>query len=200
MFLKKYCLIVMMILILGACSASGPEKALDKLATALEKNDNAAFLAGIDMAAFTDNYLRDLTSSDEALSSLNALGNMLGLGSLDQLINSVVDMRERLRQQFERGVASGELMARCRTTDKPDCPWVPQSLRDATVVEIDANAAIAKVTTPTRLTSWLALRKFGNDWKVVGMAILESAARSMAQKAAGTAPASGQPARSAVKI
>lgn len=168
-------------LLLAAClSASGPEKALDGLARALDSNDSAAFLAGVDMAAFTENHLRNMAADDPALGSLDALGNFLGLGGVDRFLGNLLDMRGRLETEFRRGVSSGELMARCRTAETPDCPWVPQALREAKIVELGPEAAIARVTTPARLTSWLALRKVGERWLVVGQAVMEEAARACA--------------------
>ena len=165
---------------LVGCTATGPQKALDDLAQAMDKNNGQAFLAGIDMDAYAANYVSNMTNNDEALSSINAIGQMFGLGNLDDLIGSIVDMRKRLSDQFNREIATGELMAKCRQADTPNCPWVPQSLRDARIVEIGQDAAIAQVTTPARLTSWLALRKIDGKWLVVGQAAMESTAREYA--------------------
>ncbi|MDE7370156.1 MAG: hypothetical protein K2N07_00120, partial [Desulfovibrio sp.] len=65
----------------------------------------------------------------------------------------------------------------------------------ATVVELGEDAAIAKVTTPARLTSWLALRKVGGRWLVVGRAAMEQTARqyALAAPAEQEAPAQGSP-------
>lgn len=177
----RACLAVVPSLLLAAClSASGPEKALDTLAAALDANDGAAFLSGVDMAAFAENHLRNMTADEPALGSLDALGNLLGLGGVDRLLGNLLDVRGRLETEFRRGVSSGELMARCRTAETPDCPWVPRSLREAKIVELGPDAAIARVTTPARLTSWLALRKVGERWLVVGQAVMEEAARACA--------------------
>ena len=78
---------------------------------------------------------------------------------------SIVDVEARLQGHFNRGVSTGELMAQCREAQTPDCPWVPESLADAKVTEIGPNAAVAQVTTPARMTSWLALRKVGEKWR-----------------------------------
>lgn len=201
--MKKYLLLALAAFLL-ACTASGPQKTLDNLAQAMEDNNPQAFLAQIDMAAFSANTLKNMTENDEALSALSGLGQLLGLGSLDDLINSVVDIKAKIINQFTRGVSSGELMANCRTAATPDCPWVPQSLRKAEIVEIGANAAIAKITTPARMTSWLALHKVDNKWLVVGRAVLESHARAFATSATGQEPKAGTPPKSgqqsAVKI
>lgn len=195
--MKKIFLTGLAVLLL-ACTASGPQKALNDLAKAMEDNNPQAFLDQIDMAAYADNYLKTMTHNDEALSSLNALGKMLGIGGIDQLIGSVVDIKAKLRDRLVRGVASGELMVECRDATTPDCPWVPKSLREATVVDINPEAAIAKVTTPARLTCWLALRKRGEKWLVVGQAVLESDAKALAM---GAAPKAAQPsAADAVKL
>lgn len=171
------CLLAFMLL---GCNESGPQKALNQTAKALDEHNAQAFLAQLDMGAYADNYIRSLAGSDQTLNSLNALGQMFGIGNLDNLIGSIVDMKARLSEQFNRGVASGEMMAECRTSTTADCPWVPQSLREAQVVELSSTAAIAKVTTPERLVCWIALRKSGEAWRIVGQAVMEDRARSMA--------------------
>lgn len=168
---------------LSACVSNGPQSALDKMARAMDDNNVQEFMAGIDLSAYTENYLKNLTNSDMALSSLNELGNMLGIGGLDKLIGSLVDARARIKNEFERGVASGELMAQCAIAITPDCPWYPSSLRQSHVVELGPDTAIARVTTPARITSWLAMRKRGEQWQVVGRAVMEDEAREMAEKA-----------------
>lgn len=167
-------------LFMVGCTSNGPNAALDKVAKALDENNSSMFLEQFDLPVYTDNFVRGFTRNDSALSSLNQLGNMLGLGSLDSLIGSIVDFRARIEQKFVEGVASGELMAQCKVATTPDCPWYPSSLREAQVIELGANAAIAKVTTPARLTSWLALSKEGEQWKIVGAAVMEGTARELA--------------------
>lgn len=166
----------------GGCTSSGPNAALDNVAKALDENNSAMFLEQFDLPVYTDNFVQGITRNDSALSSLNELGNMLGLGSIDSLIGSIVDFRARIEQKFVEGVASGELMAQCKVATTPDCPWYPSSLRNAQVIELGANAAIARITTPARLTSWLALSKEGEQWKIVGAAVMENTARELALK------------------
>lgn len=200
--MKKY--LACVALLLFACSSSGPQKALDEVAKAMDDNNSQAFLAHVDMDAWANNYIKSLTENDAALSSINDLTKMFGLGklsditkmfglgNLDDLINSVVDIKAKLSNEFNRGVASGELMAQCRASTSPDCPWVPESLREAKIIEIGADAAIAKVTTPARLTSWLALRKINNVWLIVGQAVLENNARAMATAQSAPSGDAGQ--------
>lgn len=180
--------------LLTACFTSGPQKTLNSLAEALDKNDSAAFLARLDMKTFAANQIKNLTREDQALSSLDSLGRMLGLGGMDDLLGSVLNMENRLQGQYTRGVSTGELAARCRAAQSPDCPWVPEALKQAQVIELSDTAAVAKVTTPARMTSWLALRKKGDAWLVVGQAILEKTARVYATDVAAP-PVSGAPAR-----
>lgn len=185
-------LILIMAGLLAACIASGPQKTLKDMAEALKKNDSAAFLAQVDLKSFAANEVKNMTREDAPLGLLDSLGRSLGIGGVDQLIGSIVDMEARLQGHFNRGVSTGELMAQCREAQTPDCPWVPESLADAKVTEIGPNAAVAQVTTPARMTSWLALRKVGEKWQVVGQAVMESTAR---QYAAGSgAPAPEKPA------
>lgn len=183
------------------CTESGPKAALDNLAQALENKNPSMFLSKINMQAYAGNYIKEITSSDLALNSLNELGNFLGLGTVDNLIDSVVDVQARIRNEFEAGVASGELVAQCRTATSPDCPWFPQSLRNAQIVELGPNAAVAKVTTPAQITSWLALCKYGDNWQIVGRAVLEKNAKDLAMAAASTAsPTPASENRKAVEI
>lgn len=167
------------------CTTSGPQKVLDAQADALNKNDSTAFLAQMDLKTFAANQVKNMTRNDQALSTLDSMGRMLGLGGMDSLLGSVLDMEARLNKQYTRGVSTGELAAQCRAAATPDCPWVPESLRKAQVTELGQDAAVAKVTTPAGMTSWLALRKKGDRWLVVGQAMLEGTAR---EYAAQTAP------------
>lgn len=178
--------------VLAACEKTGPAAALEDMARALNRNNSAAFLARIDMSAFAANYISSMTRNDEALNSLNSIGELLGLGSLDRLIGSVVDMGSRLTREFDRGVASGELMAQCKASTRPDCPWTPQALSEAQVYQLNDVAAVAKVTTQARITSWLALRKNGGAWQVVGQAVMENRARELALTGGAEAAPGGQ--------
>ena len=203
----KVSLLACLLALCAACESSGPKGALDKMADALDDNAPSAFLGVMDMQAYASNQIKNLTQSTGVLNSLNALGNAFGFGGVvEELLGNIVDMKASLEQEFERGVASGELMAKCRTSETPDCPWVPQSLRNAEIVEIGQDAAIAKVTTPARLTSWLALRRTNGKWQVVGQAVLESVARAYAEQApqapaAAPAPAPQKtPEKNGVKI
>ena len=185
-------LALMLGLLAAACVTSGPQKALNALADALNKNDGAAFLAQLDMKSFAVNHIKNMTKDDQALGALDSMGRMLGLGGMEDLLGSVVDMQARLQKQFTRSVSTGELMAQCGAAETPDCPWVPESLKNAKITELGPDAAVAQVTTPARMTSWLALRKVGENWLVVGQAVMESTAREYAQQK--TAPAKAAPA------
>lgn len=179
--LYTFCMCVF--ILASGCTESGPRETLDLLAKAMEENNPGAFLAQINMPVYTENYIKNITSNDAALNSLNSIGDLLGLGSIDNLIGSIVDFRAHIDRNFSRGITTGELMAQCKVATTPDCPWYPASLRDAKIVELGDNAAIASITTPARLTSWLALAKINNVWQVVGSAVLENEARSMATSA-----------------
>ena len=192
------CAVLLALAVLGCKGASGPQKALDSLAKALDDNNSAAFLAGMDMKAYAENHIRNLAANDPALRALGSLGRLFRLGNVDQLLSGALDMKAQMEADFTRGVSTGELMARCRTDETPECPWVPEALREAKIVELNAEAAIAKITTPARLTSWIALRKLGEHWLVVGRAALEQTARQYALAAGaqeqGAAPAEAKPA------
>lgn len=173
---------------LVACTPTGSRQTLDEMADALQNNNPEGFLAGLDMKNYSANYLASLTANNEALSSINSITNMFGLGGLDQLINGVVDYQAILRQDLIKGVASGRLRERCSSPEQINCPWVPKSLRAAQITELGENAAIAKVTTPANLTSWIALRKINGKWLVVGQALMEGTAREYALNPAGNEP------------
>ena len=177
-------LVVLLGALVAACVTSGPQKALNDVADALSKNDGGAFLAQLDMKPFATNQIKNMTREDQALNALDSMGRLLGLGGMEDLLGSVVDMQARLQKQYMRGVSTGELVAQCAKADTPDCPWVP---------ELGDGAAIAQVTTPARMTSWLALRKVGEKWLVVGQAVMESTAREYAVQKAPAAPAKPAP-------
>lgn len=184
--MKKILVPFLLAAMLLGCGESGPQKALNQTAAALGSHNPQAFLAQLDMDAYANNYIGSLAGSAEVPSSLNAIGQVFGIDNLDKFIGNLVGMKARLANQFTEGVASGELAAQCRTTASAGCPWIPQSLRDAQIVEISPTAAIAKVTTPQSLVSWLALRKIGDKWLIVGQAVMENQARSMAMANLGS--------------
>lgn len=176
----KFNIVILCAFLLAACMETGPQKTLNEMAQAMETNDGPAFLAHINMPVFAENYIRSMTRNDEALNSINTLGKLFGLGSLDELIGSVVDMQSRLIDEYNSGISTGKLRLVCERAETPDCPWVPAALREAQIVELSPEAAIAKITTPIKITSWLALHKNGDKWQVVGQAALESTASAYA--------------------
>ena len=187
---RYFSVLLILAALVAACVSSGPQKALNGMAEALKKNDSAAFLAGMDLKSFANNDIKNMTKEEAPLGLLDSLGRSLGIGGVDELLGSIVDMEARLHSHFNRGVSTGELMAQCRQAETPNCPWVPESLNNAKVTEIGSDAAVAQITTPARMTSWLALRKIDGKWLVVGQAVMESTARQYATgKSAPAAPA-----------
>ena len=181
---------IMLLASLGtACLSSGPQKTLNVLAEAMERNDSATFLSQLDLKVIAANAVKTITREDRALSTLDALGRRLGLGGMEELLGNVMDMERSLRADFSRGVSTGELMARCRKAETPDCPWTPEALKNARIKEVGQDCAIAQVTTSARMTSWLALRKQREEWRVVGQAVMEDEAREYAT----STPSSPQP-------
>jgi len=75
-------LLLPLVLLLGAlvaaCVTSGPQKALNDVADALNKNDGAAFLAQIDMKPFATNQIKNMTREDQALNALDSMGRCSG--------------------------------------------------------------------------------------------------------------------------
>lgn len=193
-------------LLLAACMASGAQKTLNTMADALEKKDASLFLAQIEGKSYASNAVRTRTAQDKALSTLDAMGRSLGLGGVDDLVGSMLDIEADVRQDFMNGVSTGELAAECSQAKLSGCPWVAASLRAATVKNINETAAVAKVTTPANISTWLALQKRGEQWLVVGQAPREDMASEYATGGkpapqAPTSPAkSEKPAEDTVKM
>ncbi|MBQ3059237.1 MAG: hypothetical protein IJD16_02855 [Desulfovibrio sp.] len=177
--------------LLAACLASGPQKTLEQMAVALQKKDSTAFLSHFDMQALAANDIKNLTTENQALSAMNSLGKELGLGSVDDLLGNLLGDRPKdLTASFAEGVSTGEIVAQCRVAKDAKCPWVPEALQKAEVKELGETAAVARVTTPAGVSSWLALQKRDGRWLVVGRSAAETAAVAYAQ----AGPALVQPA------
>lgn len=179
--MKKLCTALLALPLL-ACMATGPEKALNTLANALETKDSALFLAQMDGRQYAATEIRTKTAQSRGLSALDSVGRQLGLGGVEDVLGSIVDMEADVRRTFTRGVDTGELEAQCRVRTTADCPWVAASLRAASITEINATAAVARVTTPAGITSWLALNKRGEQWLITGKAPSEALARAAATR------------------
>lgn len=173
--MKKLC-IVLTVCLLAACVSSGPEKTLYTVASALENKDSKVFLAQFDMKRYTAAHVQNITRENPALRTLSDMGKMLGMGGVGDALGSLLDVEGNLTSEFTRTVSTGELALACAQDTSPNCPWVAPSLRAAKVKELDATAAIAQVTSPTNIASWLALRKEGDNWRIVGHAPLEQQA------------------------
>lgn len=182
--------------LLAACQSSGPSRALSAMARALQQNDSATFMAHIDVQSLAASEVRNLTGNSQVIGALDSIGRMLGFGNVGDLVGQMVDVPGRISRQLEYGVSTGELMARCRRDTEPGCPWAPESLEKGQVTEVGKGAAIARVTSPTGITTWLALALKGKVWQVVGLAPLESQARACAL---GQEPGASQPPASAPK-
>ena len=173
--------VLLFAIFLGGCQSGTPQqKLLDKAASALDGKNPAEFLDCIDLSAYAANQVRNLTNNDAVLGTLNKWSNQLGVGRLDNIIDNVMDVGGKIRQELTEGVASGQIMAQCARALTPDCPWSPSALKNAKIVDLSQDAAIAQVTTPANITSWLAMRKIDGAWKIVGRAPMESAARKFA--------------------
>ncbi len=178
--MKKYTIALGLCLALTGCLSSGAEKPLKEMATSLTERDATQFLMQMDIKRFSAAEVQALTQDNKPLQALDSVGKFLGLGGMDDLLGSVVDMEKQNVEYFTRGVSTGELINKCTRAQKPNCPWVPESLLKAKVKEISDSAAVAQVTTPAGMTSWLALAKLGDTWKVVGHAVLEKEATALA--------------------
>lgn len=183
--MRKNVITLMLVLglafLLAACQTSGPQKTLNAAAQALTEKNSQNFMAQIDMDAFASHELVNLKQDNSLLSFAGDLGALFGFGNrMDQWLESAMDLKSQYTRTFTRMVSSGELVAQCTRSQSPDCPWEPGALKKAKVVEIDDTAAVAQVTTPANMTSWLALRKEGDTWYIVGKAVLEEQARKFA--------------------
>ncbi len=167
-------------LLVSGCLATGPEKTLGEMADALDKNDAKAFLALMDGKLMARHEVENMVREDRALGVLDSLGKRFRPGGVQDLLGRMLDVERELVQDYREGVSTGTMMAECRSAGTPGCPWAPESLKAAEVREISPEAAVARVVTPTRMTTWLALRKQGEQWRVVGKASLESTARDYA--------------------
>lgn len=190
--MKKF-LALCSVFLLAGCLASGPEKTLDNLATALTKKDSTLFLAQFDMSRYASAHLQNMTQDNPALRTLDSVGKMLGIGDMEDVLGSIADTKGNLTDEFKRGVSTGELALVCGKATSPDCPWVAASLRAAKVKELGPNAAIAQITSPTNIASWLALSNKDGGWLIVGQAALEEQAAHYATGAKAKTPPAAKP-------
>ncbi len=174
--------ILCLALALAACEGSSPKSVLDAAAKALQAKDSQAFLALVDMKSYAAHEMVNLKQDHRLLNRLDSLGSMLGLGGeLNELLDQILDLENRTTKTLNRTVSSGELVNMCTKAQTPDCPWVPESLAKAEVKSPSETEAVARVTTPANMTSWIALRKADKDWKIVGKAVLEEDATRFAR-------------------
>ena len=180
-------------LLLAACIGSGPGKALHEVASSLERKDSTAFLAKMDMQRYASAYVDNLTRGNSALRAIDdAASKLFGLGVSD-MVKGISSMESELTNDFQQRVSTGELVNECSQAASTSCPWVPAALRAAKVKELDDKAAIAHVTVPGNIATWLALAKDNSGaWKIVGFSPQENAAAAQAR--AGLAPPKPAPA------
>ncbi|MDO5536267.1 MAG: hypothetical protein Q4F72_01860 [Desulfovibrionaceae bacterium] len=188
-------LILALCLPLAACKEkSGPEKALDTTAKALKDKNSALFLNQLDINAFTYHELVNLRKDNTLLDLAGNLGSLLGIDNqLQELLVAASSLKEQYISTFTRTVNSGELPAHCSRSLTADCPWDPAGLEKAEVQLLDENAAIARVTTSANITSWVALRKKGEAWAIVGKAPSQETATLFAKDSSDVPQAEEQP-------
>lgn len=168
--------------VLAACFASGPQKTIDRLISALQNKDSKAFLALIDVQALVANDIKSIIQQNEALSTMDSLGKLAGLDHMDELLGSfLVDRDKELNQSMAEGVSSGAIVEQCRTARDVICPWVPESLQNAEIQQVADSAAIVRVITPTGVISWLSLQERKGVWIVVGRSLDEVSAAAYAK-------------------
>ncbi len=178
-----YSCFALLSLSLSACMPSEAEKPLVEMAEALKNRDAHGFLSQIDMPSYAQALMNNSTKANPALKRFEEMGKLFGIGGLGNIFGSVAQTQKEETRRFQYGVSSGELIIACQHSARPGCPWVPDSLRNAKVKEITKDMAVAPVTTPSGITSWLALAKIQGVWKVVGQARLEADAAYHAQSA-----------------
>ncbi len=185
--MKKYIICMYLLILCGlcvtGCNSSGAQKPLSLMAKAMETQDSKLFLAQIDLDLFALAQIQNLTKENVPLAALDNLGKLFGVGGLTDLVGNIVDVKTATADYFNRGVSTGELLLECSTSQEPYCPWVPSALKNAKVKELSSTAAVAKVTTPAGMTSWIVLAKVGSVWKVSGQGLLENDAVELALKA-----------------
>ncbi len=173
-FLNCFCVLLLiscLVLSLAGCQKTGPQKTLDETARALRTRNSNLFVSQLDMSAFTYHELINLRQDNSLINLAGNLGSMLGLNrELEELIIVATNMQAQYTKTFDRTVASGQMMALCSRATSADCPWDPAGLEKAKVEQLDDNAAVACVTTSSKITSWIALRKSGETWLIVGKA------------------------------
>ncbi len=179
--MKKYLMSAALVLLLGGCfgsedagNAQNPQSVLSTVATALNNKDAKLFLEQLNMPRYVAAATDSLTRDNEPLNMLDSFSKSVGIGSIQGIVGAVSGVEGDIEEYFQRHVSTGEIVQQCTRTTTPDCPWVPTSLKNARIKELSSTAAVAGVTTPTNILSWLALAKEGDTWKVVGMAVLES--------------------------
>lgn len=182
-YVSRLALVRAICLFFSGCELGGksPATPLNLAAQALEKNDASSFVAQFDLKACAANEIKNITDANEALSTLDQLGRSLGIGGMEDLLGNVFDVEKKLRQDFARKVPTGELALECGRKERPGCPWEPASLRKAEVKTLSETAAVARVVSSKQLTTWLALAKKGEDWRIVGWAVLEETAQAYAR-------------------
>jgi hypothetical protein len=182
-------------LLLAGCIGSEPGKVLHEVALSLERKDSAAFLARMDTGRYAAAFLDNLTQGNPALKALNSVaGKLLGMGVAD-MVNSLAQMEEQLVKKKKKRVATGELVNECSEAASSGCPWVPASLRSARIKELGPEAAVAHVTVPGNIATWIAMAKTGEAWKIVGLSPQEEFATRYAKSPpAAPAPPAQRPA------
>jgi hypothetical protein len=183
------------VLLLAACIGSDPGKTLHAVASSLERKDSAAFLAHMDTKRYAAAFMDNLTQGNPALKALdNAAGKLFGVGVAD-VVNSMASVEEQLVGDFKKRVPTGELVNECSQAASTGCPWEPASLRSAKIKELVPDAAVAHVTVPGNVATWIALAKIGGEWKVVGLSPREEFATRYAKSPpASPAPPAERPA------
>jgi len=168
-------------LLLAGCIGSGPGKALHEVASSLERKDSAAFLAKMDTRRYAAAYMDNLTQGNPALKALDsAAGRLFGMGVAD-MVNSVASVEEQLTADFKKRVSTGELVQECSQAASTACPWVPASLRGARIKELVPDAAVAHVTVPGNIATWIAMTQIAGEWKIVGLSPQEEFATRYAK-------------------
>ena len=168
-------------LLLAGCIGSGPGKALHDVASSLERKDSAAFLAKIDAKRYAAAFMDNLTQGNSALKALDSVADKLfGMGVAD-MVNSVASVEAQLVADFKKRVATGELVNECSQAASTDCPWAPASLRNAKIKELGPDAAVAHVTVPGNIATWLAMQQIEGEWKIVGLSPQEELAARYAK-------------------
>lgn len=161
------------------CS-SGPEKAINAAAEAIKNKDPEAFEKAVDIKTYFE-----ISQSEQMAAQKQAMSAILGSAFANKSMkyaNSMLPPQtvDKAVKDFKEIISTGQITLMCQQSKKPDCPWLAESLEKAATQETGSNSAVASVDTPNGLRQWLAIRKYEDAWKIMGVTSTEERAKYLA--------------------